>query len=512
MKVLDRISIRLIIIFVLITTVLITAFGAFSYVATKRSMEDQLDKQIGRVVSRLQIGLPAPIWNFDAKQLDALLDAEMGDPTISAILVQNAKKGFAAGRIRDQSDKVVVARADSAPAGEKVTQEFKFDDAGQMKSVGTFDVYFSRAQIELALRGELIQLAAQVVVLNLALIVGLVLSLNAVMMNSLNRVRSALETISSGDADLTQRLTVHRQDEIGEVARLFNVFVERLQKIIRQVRQSTDALGHVTSEIASGNMDLSSRTERQASSLEQTSASMEELTSTVKRNTDNARQANQMAVAASDVAAKGGAVVSQVIDTMGSITNSSKKIVDIIAVIDGIAFQTNILALNAAVEAARAGEQGRGFAVVAAEVRALAQRSAAAAKEIKTLIGDSVEKVDIGSKLVNQAGATMNEIVSSVRKVTEIMAEIMAASQEQMDGIEQVNAAVKEMDTVTQQNAALVEQAAAAAGSMQDQAAKLAQVVSVFTVDEGAPTSVGASAMPLKSRKIPAPRALKQLR
>jgi methyl-accepting chemotaxis protein len=322
----------------------------------------------------------------------------------------------------------------------------------------------------------------QVVVLNVALVIAVVVGLKAVVMASLTRVRTALEVISSGDADLTRRLEVRRHDEVGEVARLFNVFVERLQKIILQVRESTDALANATSEIASGNMDLSSRTERQASSLEETAASMEELTTTVKRNTDNARQANQMASAASSVAAKGGAVVSQVIDTMGSINESSKKIVDIIAVIDGIAFQTNILALNAAVEAARAGEQGRGFAVVASEVRALAGRSAAAAKEIKTLIGDSVEKIETGSELVNQAGDTMTEIVSSVKRVTDIMGEIMAASQEQMDGIEQINEAIKDMDTATQQNAALVEQAAAAAGSMHDQSANLTSVVSVFKV------------------------------
>jgi methyl-accepting chemotaxis protein len=235
-----------------------------------------------------------------------------------------------------------------------------------------------------------------------------------------------------------------------------------------------------TKEIANGNMDLSSRTESQASALEQTASSMEELTSTVKQNADNARQANQMALSASEVAIRGGSVVSEVVNTMGAINDSSRKIVDIISVIDGIAFQTNILALNAAVEAARAGEQGRGFAVVAAEVRSLAQRSASAAKEIKALIGDSVEKVDAGTRLVDQAGITMNEVVESIKRVTDIMAEISAASQEQTQGIEQVNIAITEMDNVTQQNAALVEEAAAAAGSLQDESSHLAGLVSVF--------------------------------
>jgi methyl-accepting chemotaxis protein len=238
-----------------------------------------------------------------------------------------------------------------------------------------------------------------------------------------------------------------------------------------------------SSQIAAGNLDLSSRTEEQASSLEETAASMEELTSTVRQNADNARQANSLASSASEVAMKGGVVVAQVVETMASINDSSKKIVDIIGVIDGIAFQTNILALNAAVEAARAGEQGRGFAVVATEVRSLAQRSAAAAKEIKTLIGDSVDKVAMGSKLVLQAGSTMEDVVASVRRVTDIMGEISAASVEQSSGIEQVNQAIAQMDQVTQQNAALVEEAAAAAESLQDQAGHLSQVVGVFQLD-----------------------------
>jgi methyl-accepting chemotaxis protein len=251
---------------------------------------------------------------------------------------------------------------------------------------------------------------------------------------------------------------------------------------VGQVRTGSETIDVATREIAAGNADLSARTETQASSLQQTASSMEELTQTVKQNAENARQANQLVVSASDFALKGGAVVSQVVDTMGAIKESSRKIVDIIGVIDGIAFQTNILALNAAVEAARAGEQGRGFAVVAAEVRNLAQRSAGAAREIKDLINNSVEKVDTGSKLVDEAGATMDQIVNSVKHVAGIMSEITAASQEQSTGIEEINRAVSHMDEMTQQNAALVEQAAAAAYSMQDQAQRLSQAVSVFNL------------------------------
>jgi methyl-accepting chemotaxis protein len=284
---------------------------------------------------------------------------------------------------------------------------------------------------------------------------------------------------------------------------------DSLVGIVARVRRGTETIGTASREIAAGNIDLSSRTELQASSLEKTASAMEKLTGTVKQNADNAREANQLAATASDVASKGGAVVSQVVDTMGSINASANKIVDIIGVIDGIAFQTNILALNAAVEAARAGEQGRGFAVVASEVRNLAQRSAAAAKEIKTLIGDSVEKVERGSKLVGQAGVTMDEVVASVKRVTGIMGEIANASAEQSAGIEQVNQSIIEMDSVTQQNAALVEEAAAAAQSLQDQAAELSRVVSIFKLTEGE-EQVAEAAPPVVASAVvvaaPAPR------
>jgi len=283
-----------------------------------------------------------------------------------------------------------------------------------------------------------------------------------------------------------------------------------LTQIVSQVHASTETIASAAGQIASGNLDLSSRTEQQASTLEETASSMEELTSTVRLNTDHARQANGLAESASTVAARGGAVVAQVVDTMAAIDTSARKIVDIIAVIDGIAFQTNILALNAAVEAARAGEQGRGFAVVATEVRNLAQRSAGAAKEIKELIGDSVDKVQAGNRLVEQAGATMDEVVASVKRVTDIMSEIMLASQEQSSGIEQINTAVTQMDDVTQQNAALVEEAAAAAQAMQDQVNSLNEVVSVFRLETGnraAAHAARAQVTPIRSTPAkPAPR------
>ncbi|RFP18591.1 MULTISPECIES: methyl-accepting chemotaxis protein [unclassified Duganella] len=284
--------------------------------------------------------------------------------------------------------------------------------------------------------------------------------------------------------ELTSQVYVEGKDETSELLQALKDMNDSLAKTVGDVRTGTELISTASQEIASGNADLSARTESQASSLEETASSMEELTSTVKQNADNARQANQLAVTASSVAEKGGTVVSQVVETMGSIKASSSKIVDIIGVIDGIAFQTNILALNAAVEAARAGEQGRGFAVVASEVRNLAQRSAGAAKEIKELIGDSVNKVDAGSKLVDEAGQTMDLIVTSIRQVADIMGEITAATQEQSNGIEEVNQAITQMDEMTQQNAALVEEAAAAAESMQEQAEMLAQAVSIFKLNQ----------------------------
>ncbi|EZP39097.1 methyl-accepting chemotaxis protein [Janthinobacterium lividum] len=319
-------------------------------------------------------------------------------------------------------------------------------------------------------------------------------------------LRTAVEIARKvADGDLTAQIDASANDETGQLLQALKDMNTSLLNIVSEVRTGTDSIATSSTEIAAGNQDLSSRTEEQAGSLEETASSMEELTSTVKQNADNARQANQLAASAAQVAVKGGEVVAQVVGTMESINASSNKIVDIISVIDGIAFQTNILALNAAVEAARAGEQGRGFAVVASEVRNLAQRSASAAKEIKTLIGASVEQVNAGSMLVAQAGSTMTDIVDSVQRVSDIITEITAASSEQSVGIDEINRAIGQMDAVTQQNAALVEESAAAAESMQHQAHNLAQVVSVFKLN-GQQASVSG----LKGMKRPMAKEQKQ--
>ncbi|MBP0598002.1 MCP four helix bundle domain-containing protein [Herbaspirillum sp. LeCh32-8] len=318
----------------------------------------------------------------------------------------------------------------------------------------------------------------------LAIGTGLALYVARIISEPLKDAVSLAQRVAQGD--LTADIRAQSRDETGQLMSALKTMNEGLLNVVGNVRAGTDRITTASTEIASGNLDLSSRTEQQAGSLEETASALEELTSTVKQNSDNARQANQLARTASTIAVQGGDVVGQVVTTMASINDASNRIVEIISVIDGIAFQTNILALNAAVEAARAGEQGRGFAVVASEVRSLAQRSASAAKEIKVLIDDSVTKVGAGTTLVQQAGSTMSEVVDSVKRVTDIVAEISAASNEQSTGIEEINRAVAQMDQVTQQNAALVEEAAAAAQSMQEQAGELSSLVSVFKLRAGA--------------------------
>jgi methyl-accepting chemotaxis protein-1 (serine sensor receptor) len=339
----------------------------------------------------------------------------------------------------------------------------------------------------------------------LVLVVLIRFALRGLIVQPLNDATECFERIAAGD--LTHPVNVFSTNEIGRLFRSIKQMQDSLSTMVKAVHSSTESIDTGAREISMGNTDLSQRTEQQAASLQQTASSMEQLTGTVRQNAENARQASQLAVNASDIATRGGDVVGQVVHTMQDIATSSNKVVDIIGVIEGIAFQTNILALNAAVEAARAGEQGRGFAVVAGEVRSLAQRSASAAKEIKELIGDSVDKVQSGSALVGRAGTTMDEIVQAVRRVTDIMGEISAASEEQSTGIEQVNRAVAQMDEVTQQNAALVEEAAAAAASLEEQTRQLQTVVGGWRVEGGQRAGSSARSSTPAARSKNAPRA-----
>ncbi|RZF24809.1 HAMP domain-containing protein [Paraburkholderia sp. UYCP14C] len=352
-------------------------------------------------------------------------------------------------------------------------------------------------------RANMMYIVIAVMILGLAIVSGSIWALSRTILKALNNIQSTLQQASE-TLDLSQRVPIDTMDEIGIAAAAYNELMSRVVEVLVTVWESTESVSVAAKEIAAGNIDLSSRTEEQAASLEQTAASMEELTGTVRQNADNARQASTLAANASGIAEEGSGVVQRVVSTMDEIKDSSSKIADIIGIIEGIAFQTNILALNAAVEAARAGEQGRGFAVVAGEVRSLAQRSSTAAKEIKALIDTSVTRVRTGVDLVDQAGATMQQINVAVTRVTDIMGEIAAASDEQSKGIDQVGQAVTQMDEVTQQNAALVEEAAAAAQSLDDQAAKLKTAVATFRLGDGAASTPVLSRVPVGRAAVPA--------
>jgi methyl-accepting chemotaxis protein len=412
------------------------------------------------------------------KQIEPLLTSE--DEKAKLATVKSLRAKYQALKVQVMDAK----KAGDAAAAERLYTE-GFDPAAQAYSAALQDLLALQRQtidrMTVAIRADFEHRARLSLLLN-----GLMLVLGALAAVAITRsitrplkdaVRVA-EAVAGGD--LSGEFDSRRRDEVGDLMGALHTMNDGLAKVVSEVQHGTRAIAGASTEIASGNLDLSARTEQQAGALEETASSMEELTSTVRQNAESATQANRLAQDASTVAVRGGQIVGQVVDTMGAIDTASRKIVDIIGVIDGIAFQTNILALNAAVEAARAGEQGRGFAVVASEVRNLAQRSATAAKEIKGLIGDSVAQVNTGTSLVQQAGATIGEVVASVARVTAIMAEITAASREQSIGIDQVNEAILQMDQTTQQNAALVEEAAAAAASMQDQSAHLEQLVSHF--------------------------------
>ncbi|MNR79390.1 Methyl-accepting chemotaxis protein II [compost metagenome] len=474
------------------------SFGAFIWISGQATADILLQRATTEVQTRAQLVLgmsedPALIKQKLLAQKVGLsghyyvLDANQGKD-YGKLLIASQKEGqnIGADKLADGREliKEILAKKDGSvtyrdASGAERIAAFTYIQNKNWVVVGdTFSAEFVQEATTLR------NIAAAVALLASVILAALLYSaIRSMLLRPLALATQTARKLATGD--LTIRLASKRSDEVGQLLAAINSIGQGLANVVWNIRHGTKTLSTATNEIAAGNMDLSSRTEQQASSLEETASAMEEMTSTVKENAANAEQANQLARTASEVAVKGGNVVSEVVNTMDSINQSSKKIVDIISVIDGIAFQTNILALNAAVEAARAGEQGRGFAVVAGEVRNLAQRSSAAAREIKGLIEDSVNKVQSGSKLVAHAGQTMNEVVASIKRVDNIMTEISSASREQSIGIEQVNQAIAQMDQVTQQNAALVEQAAAAAESLQSQTTELNNVVDVFKIKSG---------------------------
>ncbi|WP_027816043.1 methyl-accepting chemotaxis protein [Paraburkholderia bannensis] len=427
---------------------------------------DRADFLLGKSNDAWKTFVAAPKNGIDAASLDAL------NAKRSSLLQDGVQPEFAALRANDQAAYHAIADTKISPmfvdydnAAAPIAQQLQ--DGAQAREES------ARSQITL-----MRSLIGGVIAVALVLVVAIRFAMRGLIVQPLEDAVKSFERIAHGD--LTERIEVYSNNEIGRLFAGIKRMQDALVSLVSAVHNGAGSIDVGAREIAMGNTDLSQRTEQQAASLQETASSMEQLTGTVRQNAENARQASQLAVNASDIATRGGAVVGEVVSTMQDIAASSAKVVDIISVIEGIAFQTNILALNAAVEAARAGEQGRGFAVVAGEVRSLAQRSASAAKEIKELINDSAEKVQSGSQLVGRAGTTMDDILQAVRRVTDIMGEISAASEEQSGGIEQVNRAVTQMDTVTQQNAALVEEAAAAAASLEEQTRNLQNVLGTW--------------------------------
>jgi methyl-accepting chemotaxis protein len=467
---LDTVNKKLLLPTLLLVTTMIGALGIAQIIEQQNIHKRMMDSKADSLVSMLASISVQYIVNYDLSALDIFVKQTVKD------------RDIAFAEYYDTDGKSFTSDVMTEPADTLRLKFYEHDIVGaDGRPLGKVKVGFDTTMLDKMLRNSI-----TIAVISLVAVLGLLTVGLAFIIRSVSRpLKNAIEIARRvADGDLTSSIEATSRDEVGQLLQALQDMNASLGNIVGEVRVTTDSISTAAGEIASGNSDLSQRTEEQASSLEETASSMEELTSTVRQNAENAKSANQLAANASDIAVKGGQVVNDVVQTMGLISTSSKKIMDIISVIEGIAFQTNILALNAAVEAARAGEQGRGFAVVAAEVRNLAQRSAAAAKEITALIGDSVDKVEIGSKQVDQAGETMNEIVSAVKRVTDIMAEIAAASNEQSSGIEQVNQALVQMDEVTQQNAALVEEAAASAEAMQEQALALTAAVHVFKINK----------------------------
>ncbi|GAB1389966.1 MAG: hypothetical protein AMXMBFR78_12370 [Rubrivivax sp.] len=469
--------------FLVIVSGLLAVMAAVNYQISRQERESALREDVKSVVARLSAGLPAALWDFDQGQIDRLIAAEMGARYIASIVAVQDKK-VAGGMARDEAGKPLAIKEAPKPADASEVVALSYNDSGKLKELGTLTVNISYAGIRAALREELVRQVVQALVLAGALMLALSISLARVVLRPLQRVRGALEQIGAGSADLTRRLPLQGSVEFIGIAKGFNAFVERLEGVIQQVRRQAETVSVGSREIADGNLDLSQRTEQTASHVQAIAHTVADIRRSVEVNAEGADTADRCGREAARIADRGGELMDRVVQTMGEMSTSAGRITEITSVIDGIAFQTNILALNAAVEAARAGEQGRGFAVVAGEVRSLAQRSGEAAREIKQLIDDTVGKVASGQQQVDAAGGTIKDIVGAIRKVSEILASITEASQQQRQSIGQVSEAIAGIDEATQRNAALVEQVSAAATSVRESTTGLVGAVGTFTVSE----------------------------
>ena len=481
---LDSISKKLLVPALLLVMILIGIQGSVLVAQQQRELRSMMESKANGLATMLATISVQYLINYDLSALEGFVKETVKD------------KDVAFAEYYDAEAKSLTGNAMKAPADTsqlRVYERNVVDTNG--KTIGKVKVGYTTTVLDKTLQSSVALVTGSIITVLGLLAVGLTIIVRGIARPA-ERILEGLTLLAQGEGDLTARIDVKSNDELGRIVIAFNQMMEKLHDLVTQIRNASQSMSTGIQEIAQGNNDLSQRTEEQASSLQETASSMEQMTATVKQNADNASQANELAMNASNVAIKGGHVVGEVVQTMASISDSSRKIVDIISVIEGIAFQTNILALNAAVEAARAGEQGRGFAVVAGEVRNLAQRSATAAKEIKGLIGDSVDKINAGSMLADEAGATMVGIVNAVKRVTDIMSEIAAASNEQSTGIEQVSKTIMQLDETTQQNAALVEQASAAAELMKEQASALLGAVSMFKLDAAGEMAQRALAKP----------------